>query len=298
MHSQTITDPWPFKGRIFQSFRGLTGIMMIWIMGIQPPVRSAEPGGISFLDNGVTAHRGNSQEHPENTLAAFRSGIEVGADWLELDILSTRDGRLVVIHDTTTDRTTGVSMRVLDTTLEPLRKLDAATGFRRQHGLSLSECPPQPIPLLEEVLREVMKQGKTRVSIQPKSDCVDETLRLIRSLGAERWVGFNDGNLSYMARVKELAPAIPVFWDRGPDTDLKSDLRVAKAHGFEALVLHHRGVTAEKVQAIRAAGLEVGAWTVNDPQEMDRLIGLGVQRLYTDAPRMLLQRKLPRPTLP
>ena len=58
----------------------------------------------SFLHNGVTAHRGNSGEHPENTIPAFKSGIEIGADWIELDIFRSKDGKIVVIHDQTTER--------------------------------------------------------------------------------------------------------------------------------------------------------------------------------------------------
>ena len=64
-----------------------------------------EPTTDSFLKNSVTAHRGNSGEHPENTIPAFKSGIEIGADWIELDIFRTKDGRLVVIHDQSIDST-------------------------------------------------------------------------------------------------------------------------------------------------------------------------------------------------
>ena len=109
-----------------------------------------------------------------------------------------------------------------------------------------TECPPQRIPLLKDVLLLVMKQDRTRVSIQPKMDCVADAVALVKAMKAERWVGFNDGNLEYMAEVKRLAPDIPVFWDRGKDTNIDDDIAIAKKHGFEALVLHHEGVTPEK----------------------------------------------------
>jgi glycerophosphoryl diester phosphodiesterase len=137
----------------------------------------------------------------------------------------------------------------------------------------------------------VMKQNRTRVSIQPKMDCVADVVALVQSLKAERWVGFNDGNLDYMSDVKRLAPDIPVFWDRGKDTNIADDIATAKKHGFEALVLHHEGVTPEKVQKIKAAGIEVGAWTVNDRDTMSRLLDAGVERIYTDHPRLLLTLK-------
>ncbi|MCP4788542.1 MAG: hypothetical protein GY903_26750 [Fuerstiella sp.] len=245
----------------------------------------------SFLANGVTAHRGNSSEFPENTMPAFQSGIDVGADWVELDILRTKDGKLVVIHDRTTGRVGDGDLVVADSTYEALAKIDVATDFRRRNGKTVEDCPPRSTPLLRDVLLLVMKQDRTRLSIQPKMDCVADAVALVKSMKAERWVGFNDGNLEYMADVKQLAPDIPVFWDRGKDTNIAEDIATAGKHGFEALVLHHEGVTPKKVRKIKAAGIAVGAWTVNDSDTMSRLLDAGVERIYTDHPRLLLTLK-------
>jgi glycerophosphoryl diester phosphodiesterase len=76
----------------------------------------------------VYAHRGGNVGTPENTLAAFRHAIEVGADWLEFDVQMTKDGALVVIHDETLDRTTDGTGRVADLTLDEIRALDAGNG--------------------------------------------------------------------------------------------------------------------------------------------------------------------------
>lgn len=148
-----------------------------------------------FLRNGVTAHRGDSGEHPENTLDAFRSGIAVRADWIELDIFRTRDGVLVVTHDRTTGRVGDRDLSVPDSTYEELKSVDVAADFRRRHNLTPAECPPAVMPRLEEVLILVKKQDRTRVSIQPKMDCVDDAIKLINRHQARRWVGFNDGHL-------------------------------------------------------------------------------------------------------
>jgi glycerophosphoryl diester phosphodiesterase len=248
----------------------------------------------SFLLNGVTAHRGNSGEFPENTMAAFQSGIDVGADWIELDILLTKDVQLVVIHDETTNRVGDKNLVVSTSTYDELVTVDVAADFRRRTGKTLDECPPQRMPLLKEVLQLVMEQGLTRVSIQPKADCVADAVALIEEMNASPWVGFNDGNLEYMAEVKRLAPNIPVFWDRGKDTNIDEDVRIAHKHGFESLVLHHQGVTPEKTAKIKAAEIEVGAWTVNDAAMMKRMLDAGVERLYTDYPHLLLRLKAGR----
>lgn len=244
-----------------------------------------------FFANGVTAHRGNSCQFPENTLPAFQSGIDVGADWIELDLFRTRDGKLVVIHDRSTKRTGDKDLDVIESTYEELLTIDVATDFRMRTGKSLEDCPAERIPLLEDVLRLVMGQNRTRVSIQPKMDCVDDAVLLVKRLKAEPWVGFNDGNLAFMARVKELAPEIKVFWDRPANSKIDADIAIAKQHRFESLVIHQDGITAETIAKIKDAGIEVGSWTVNDPERMTRLIGLGVERFYTDYPRVLLALK-------
>ncbi len=241
----------------------------------------------SFLVNGVTAHRGNSGEHPENTMVAFQSAIDLGADWIELDVVVTKDGQLVVIHDRTTGRVGDRDLVVAESTYEELLTVDVATDFRRRFPDASIAAKPWRTPLLEDVLRLVMQQQKTRVSIQPKVDCVPQAIELIRRLNAQPWVGFNDGNLAFMAQVKQLEPQIPVFWDRPASADVTSDLAIAREHRFEALVLNEAGVTAEKVQQIQQAGLEAGAWTVNDAGTMQSLLEMGIDRIYTDEPRRL-----------
>jgi len=252
---------------------------------------SDSPQATSFLFNGITAHRGNSGEFVENTMPAFVSGIELGVDWLELDVFRSKDGKLVVVHDKTTARVGDKELDVREATYEELLSVDVASDFRRRTGQTLAECPRASIPLLEDVLQVVIKQAKTRVSIQPKMDCVAETIELVKRLGAEHWVGFNDGNLQFMIDAKRLAPEVTIFWDRGPDSDIDADIQIALEHQFDALVIHHRGLTAEKIQQIKAAGLEVGAWTVNDPAQMTNLLQIGVERIYTDEPRTLFKLK-------
>ena len=132
-----------------------------------------------------------------------------------------------------------------------------------------------------------MTQRQSRVSIQPKTNCVSEVVAMVRQLGAEAWVGFNDGNVNYMAEAKRLAPGIPVFWDRA-ESDIAADIRIAKQHGFETLVLNERAVTPQKVAQLKQAGLGVGVWTVDDPMAWERFLAMGVERIYTDHPRRLL----------
>ena len=93
------------------------------------------------MSNGVTAHRGNSTEYPENTRVAFESALGLGVDWIELDIHQTRDQQLVVIHDADTGRVGDRKALISQTHYEELKEIDVASRFRRGKGLSLPQCP-------------------------------------------------------------------------------------------------------------------------------------------------------------
>ena len=240
---------------------------------------------------GVTAHRGNSGEFPENTIPAFQGGIDAGADWIELDIYRTKDGKIAVLHDSTTKRTGDKDMDIKLSTFAELQTIDVATDFRKRNGKTLEEVPVERIPLLEDVIKLVLKQHKTRVSIQPKMDCVADAMAIVRKLHAEKMVGFNDGNLQFMSQVKQLDPSVPVFWDRLPNTNIDEDIRIAKERGFESIVIYYKGVTPEKVQKLKAAGITPGAWTVDEREDLIRLLNMGVERIYTDYPKVLINVK-------
>lgn len=242
--------------------------------------------GTPVAENGITAHRGDSCSFPENSLRAFSAGNRSGADWIETDIRTTSDGKLVLLHNATTEAYCSVKKAVEESTYEELLNLDLAEKFRIKHKLSLKQCPKQEIVLLEDALDLILKERKARISLQPKSDCVDKVIEMVRRKGALKWVGFNDMNLQKMARVKELEPSATVFWDRGK-SDIDEDIKIAKQHGFEYIVLFRGATTPDKVKKLHDAGFKVGVWTENNPNDMERFLDMGVDRIYTDKPRLL-----------
>lgn len=263
-------------------------LLLVTAVLLLPFVVKAGMVDTSAVVKGVTAHRGNSIAFPENTLPSFQGGINAHADWVELDIHKTKDGQIVVSHDATTKRTGDMDLVIANSTYEELQKVDIATEFRTRKGLTLEQCPVQRIPLLKEAIELVMKQKRTHLSIQPKADCVPEAIAIVKAEGAQKMVGFNDGSLIYMSQVKQLAPKIPVFWDRLPATDIDDDISIAKQKGFETIVVYYKGVTAEKVSKIKASGIIAGAWTVDDRETMESLLNMGVERIYTDDPKLLI----------
>lgn len=237
---------------------------------------------------GVTAHQGNSGVYPGNTLGAFESALKCKVDWVELDVHRTRDGKIVVIHDAHTGNVGDTNIVVAHSTYDELRAVDVAQAFRDKHNLAVSECPKGTIPLLKEALLLFKKQSCTKVSIQPKVDCVAEVVKLIEETGTAHLIGFNDGNLSYMKKAKQLLPQATIFWDRPSDFSVDDDIKVAIQSGFHALVINDNGITADKAEKIKASGLEVGVWTVNSVPRMQQLLSIGVDRIYTDFPEDLI----------
>jgi glycerophosphoryl diester phosphodiesterase len=258
-----------------------------------PFLTSAQKKSIDTMEviRGVTAHRGNSIGYPENTLVSFQAGIDAHADWIEMDVRKTKDGQIVISHDANPKRTSGVDVEIANTNYSDLQKLDVATDFRKRNNLALQQCPPQRMPLLRDALTLVMKQNRTHASMHLKLDLAADAIAIIKELNAEGMVGFNHSGLENVAHAKKIDPKIPVFWDRLADTNIDDDIKVAKANGFETIVMNFAGVTAENVKKIKAAGLLTGAWTVDDRPTLERMLKCGVDRIYTDDPKLLIKIK-------
>ena len=116
----------------------------------------------------IIAHRGASAEAPENTLAAFRRAIELGADGVEFDVRLAADGVPVVIHDATLKRTAGIDRRVADITSAELARLDVGSWFNRHHGHLADEAYAlERIPTLERVL-DFLHDPEANDSVSPE----------------------------------------------------------------------------------------------------------------------------------
>jgi len=235
----------------------------------------------------IIGHRGASYIAPENTMASFKLGWEKGAD-VELDVYLTKDDRIVVIHDDTTKRTAGTDMKVAESTSEELRKLDVGSFKSDQYA-------GEKIPFLEDVVKAIPSGRKLFIEIK----CGPEILPYLRELLARSGklsqiviIGFD---LNTVARSKEMID-VPTYWLRGTektkDTEqwIPHDLQLiqsTKDKGLDGLDVHYAGVTKEFADAVKAAGLKLYVWTVDDPQEAARLLRLGVDGITTNRPGWL-----------
>jgi glycerophosphoryl diester phosphodiesterase len=238
------------------------------------------------------AHRGASAEAPENTLVAFARALEAGADALELDLRMTRDGAIVVAHDATTKRTTGVKAEIRRTTLEELQALDAGYEFRAPDGARPFRGRGIRVTTLEEVLCTFPHVLVNADLKQWRPGAVAPVLRLIRRLGAEERVLLTSLRGEVVRAVRRLGYGGPT----GMPVSEAMRLLFAPRRALAALPVEAaaaqvparlgplRIADARLVKRCRALGLRLDVFTVNDAAEARRLVALGVDGIMTDDP--------------
>jgi glycerophosphoryl diester phosphodiesterase len=221
----------------------------------------------------VIAHRGASAEKPENTLAAFRRALGLGADGIELDVQVTRDGVPVVFHDDALRRLTNRPGRLVDHTWRELKKLRVAGR--------------EPIPRLAEVLALV--RGRVVVQIELKRGAqVAPVARAIRRARATHWVILASFAAPLVRAAGKLAPEIPRMLISEGRGGARKLLRQMNAAGASGLSLHHGSVQNRvMVATFHAGGAILWCWTVNDAATARRLAGWGVDALIGDNPGLL-----------
>jgi glycerophosphoryl diester phosphodiesterase len=220
------------------------------------------------------AHRGASADRPENTLPAFALAIEQGADVIECDVRRTADGALLVLHDPTVDRTTSGTGPLREMTADAARALDAGAGER--------------IPHLAEVLE--LARGRVRVNVDLKeADIVDEAVAAVREAGMENAVTYISFLPEVWERLAVIAPESPVIHLVASAAELASlAMGEAGSHSVAAGVgvpfaLVNEGI----VERMHRHGYGVFAWTVDDEDEMRRLIACDVNGIVTNRPALL-----------
>lgn len=242
------------------------------------------------------AHRGGAALRPENTLLAFDHGLHVGADGLELDVRLSRDGVVVVHHDETLERTTNGLGALSEYSADALSQLDAAFHFRgiegqrfmgRGHGVPrlaevLSRYPG--IPIIIELKGRDPELGR-------------RTLDVVRTARAVERVWFGGCAQRVLQAVREADPDArtsaareEVRWflyrswvGLAPTATAFRALQVPECSG------RIRVVSPRLVEAAQRAGVPVHVWTVDQPADMGRLLGWGIQGLISDRPDLAAQ---------
>jgi glycerophosphoryl diester phosphodiesterase len=234
----------------------------------------------------IVAHRGESHDAPENTLAAFRLAWDRGAAMFELDVHLTADGELAVIHDSDTRRTTGVSMVVERSTMAELRKLDA--------GLCLGDAwEGERIPTLGEALRELPAGCAVKIELKGGPELVQPLARVLGECGTDlRQVIVISFNLASVVESRRVLPAAPAYLITGFARDaatgewsptLEDLILKARSADLQGLCLSVDGpVDRAFVERCQRAGLGVNIWTVDDPELARKVAAMGPDSLTSN----------------
>lgn len=263
----------------------LSGVLGLFAVTGGAFAAASKGDGVRFL--AVQGHRGASALAPENTLAAFRKAIEVGADGMEMDLQVTRDGAVVVIHDDTLERTTDGRGRVTDLTLAEVKGADAGVKFG-------SGYRGERVPTLLEVIDLVKASGNDRVRLnleikfgegrEGKPEDVEErVLAILRAAGFVDRVTVQSFHHPSPARLKALEPRIPTGLLVGARRSVPDPVALVRQFRADYYAPEHRLVTPELVRMLHQAGIPVVVWTVNEESVMRRLIDAGLGSVRGDA---------------
>ncbi|MGK7379607.1 glycerophosphodiester phosphodiesterase [Planococcus sp. 1R117A] len=229
------------------------------------------------------AHRGASGHAPENTMEAFQKGFEMKADYIEIDVQMTKDGELVVIHDTTVDRTTNGTGKVGDLTFEEIRQLDAGSWFSEDYA-------GEKVPTFEEVLDAF--RGKVGILIELKAPelypgmeekVADALIERNMDVSNNGKIIIQSFNHESMKKSKELLPNLSHGVLAGASwanvTEEQLDQFAAYADYFNPTM---NIVTDELVSDVHEAGMKIYPYTSRSQEQALRLFDLDVDGIITD----------------
>jgi glycerophosphoryl diester phosphodiesterase len=229
----------------------------------------------------VTAHRGDHHRAPENTLAAVREAIAAGADFAEIDVQLSKDGILVVTHDSDFSRMAGVAKRVWDLTYAEIRALPLGAK-------SAPEFAQEVTPTLDEVLTVASNRIRLNLELKYYGDhqprLAERVVEAVRAHGMSDQVIIQCLEYEPLQEIRRLAPKIPIGYLLSVNASHPGRLDV----DFLGVALNR--ATGAFVQAAHRRGQRVHVWTVDKPADMDRLIALGVDDLITNEPAEAVRR--------
>ncbi len=234
---------------------------------------------IFYAQTKIIAHRGFSGEAPENTMIAFKKAIKSQADFIELDVHRTKDDSLVVIHDESVSRTSsGIAEGdVSQMTFTNLRKINVGCS-----DIFGDKYKKAKIPTLREVLE--LAKGKIKVCIEIKVYGVEEkVLKTVNELGMNEDVIIFSFYYPVLAKRRQLDERISILYLVNPADSLTIDY--AKVINTTAIgVGYGTNISTEFLDLAHNYGIEVWKWTVNEEDEMNRLIDIGIDGLITNYP--------------
>lgn len=244
---------------------------------------SSSMGLAAILNNAInknvkiTAHRGSSLTAPENSISAIKNAISEGADYVEIDVMTTKDDEVVVFHDSTLKRMAGINNSIKDMTLSEVREIDIGSQFSE-------EFAGEKIPTFKEVLRA--SKDKIKINIELKVKKKDDPLPekvvdLLKKYEMEDQVIVSSQDYESLQKIKEVDPLINVGFiltlGIGDFTKMNVDF----------VSVEYQMLKKDLVYSMHALGKEVHVWTINDKKRAENAMKLGADNIITDSVEMV-----------
>ena len=223
----------------------------------------------------IQAHRGASGYAPQNTMAAFRKAIELNADGIELDIHLSKDGQIVVCHDSTIDATSNGTGKISEMTYEEILQYDFSNEF--------TQDSPQHAPLLREVL-ELLKPTNMILNIEVKAFSAGlPAMKLVKEMGMEKQVLYSSFNHDCIKQMREFDNSIDagLLYGDEPSDDMESYI---KEYDATAVHPHYNNVNEKIIDICTRNNIKIRTWTVNDEPDMEEMVKYGVDTVITNYP--------------
>ncbi len=230
---------------------------------------------VAYMDTPeITAHRGASKKYPENTMSAFYGAEKQNADWIELDVQQTKDGRIIVMHDSNLKRTTGLNKSIWTMTYKEIEELDCGSWFS-------DDFEGEKIPLLSEVI-EFAKENNLKLNIEIKPTGHEKNFEknvvdIVNEYRFKNQCVVTSQVYSTVKKVKKYDDTINTVYVMGIAYGDVTKLKAADAFSIKSYY-----VTDDLVSAIHADGKKIYVWTVNREADIQKMMGLSVDNVITD----------------
>ena len=229
----------------------------------------------------VTAHRGASGLAPENTLSSVKKAMELGSDFSEIDVQETADGKIILLHDGTLDRTSNALGNIWEINFAELEDVDFGTWYS-------ADFAKEPVVTLEETIDTVNRKMKLNIELKMNGHQKKLTELAVDVVTKKNFIDqciMTSFDREAVRKVKQINPKIKtgyIFSKFSEDENIYNG-------EFDLFSINKKLVTQELVEKAHQNGKKVHVWTVNKEEEMRKLIGYGVDSIITNYPNILIE---------
>ena len=246
----------------------------------------------------LLGHRGARAIAPENTLVSFQTALDIGVDMIELDVHLSKDGELMVIHDPELSRTTDGQGMVCDFDKETLQALNASAKFSGEKTFDI-----QHIPTLQEVYDLVGDQADINVEIKTKADgsryegIEEKVIELVKHNNQLDTTLISSFNFPTIEKIQKLAPEIQrhvivsggYFKQKAEEGKTEEDIvQEFIDRNYDLIAVEKSFLTPNMMKLLNEAGIREAVWIINDVDELEKYVSMGVDRVTSDYPHIIV----------